>query len=160
MRNLITSRSRLDWDSREPDQVSGSSLTWRSGTGATEVFFYGYGRCLKAFVAVLLLIITPRSRQGHLGRSSRALGHTDMACGHVPRLRSFGRTPITACTPGRRGTSEASGSESCRRNNANCLDQLHFNDDLPPERILGTTRSFMTIRPASLRNILQFEYDV
>ena len=104
--------------------MSGYSLTWRSGTGATEVF--SYGRCLKAFVAVLLLIITPRSRQGHLGRSSRALGHTDMACGHVPRLRSFGRTPITACAPGRWGTSEASGSESCRRNNANCLDQLHF----------------------------------
>ena len=40
MRNLITSRSRLDWDSREPDQVSGSSLTWHSGTGATEVFFF------------------------------------------------------------------------------------------------------------------------
>ena len=120
MRNLITSRSRLDWDSREPDQVSGSSLTWRSGTGATEVF--SYGRCLKAFVAVLLLIITPRSRQGHLGRSSRGPGHTDIACGHVPRLRSFGRTPVTAYTPGRWGTSEASGSESCRRNNANCLD--------------------------------------
>ena len=35
MRNLITSRSRLDWDSREPDQVPGSSLAWHSGTGAT-----------------------------------------------------------------------------------------------------------------------------
>ena len=40
MRNLIPGRSRLDWDSREPDQVSGSSLTWHSGTGATEVFFF------------------------------------------------------------------------------------------------------------------------
>ena len=87
MRNLITSRSRLDWDSREPDQVSGSSLTWRSGTGATEVFFYGYGRCLiRGSIAAHYHSAVTSRPLGAIESGSWPYGHGMWTCTETTKL--------------------------------------------------------------------------